>query len=333
MKQRRVVVGALALGGALTFVVLYLIVSPHSGELEVEHRTYEVLIDPETKDPQYMLHRPLTIKIGPDNNIYILDQGNGRIMVYDRNMKFVRQIGRVGQGPGEFIEPTDFDIDAEGNIYVAEFINRRISVLNPDGSLKKSFWVKRVIPQNWQLAVNGDRHIYVSTFDDSLISVFNIDGVELFRFGSLFQHPEVTATRHYWNTVFLDTDQNDNLWVLYETRPLVRCYTKSGHLIFEKEVNTPAVEQAKKQERPMPPLRTVLYFHDLSCLNSGRVFISNDNFLYELNMQGDVVKIYSVNYPPHRENGRYQFVHRIAYDQLRDRFLGTELMAGMVFKF
>ena len=91
---------------------------------------YEIKIDPSIERPDYWLSRPMEIKMGTDSLVYILDQGNRRIMVLDQNLKFVRQIGRVGQGPGEMIEPTDLDLDDDNNIYVADPINSRITIFD-----------------------------------------------------------------------------------------------------------------------------------------------------------------------------------------------------------
>lgn len=45
-----------------------------------------------------------------DENIYILDSNGNGIFKFDRNGKFERQISHKGQGPGEYIRISDFDI-------------------------------------------------------------------------------------------------------------------------------------------------------------------------------------------------------------------------------
>jgi DNA-binding beta-propeller fold protein YncE len=332
MKKRWKVV--LVLLGVVGMVIVLLIFYPApTAGIPTVHRSYKVLIDPGTNDPHYILHNPLTIRIGPDDNIYILDQGNSRIMVYDRRMRFLRQIGRVGQGPGEFIEPTDFDFDGQGNLYVAEFINSRISVLDAYGNFLKSLRVNNLIPRNWRLSVRSDGFVYFSTFDDSLVSVLSPDGQEAFRFGTLFQHPRIPSTRHHWNTVFLDFDEHENLWVLYEAKPIVRCYTKNGILLFEKELSAPDIEEARKQERSIPPDRGhVIYFHDVRSSNSS-IFASGNNYVYELDSDGNLVKIHSVDYPKNREQTRYGFIHRFDFDSRNELFFASEIIEGRVFRF
>jgi hypothetical protein len=46
-------------------------------------------------------------------NLYILGSGNNRIQELDSEGKFIKTIGRKGQGPGEFQAVSSMDIDAE----------------------------------------------------------------------------------------------------------------------------------------------------------------------------------------------------------------------------
>ncbi|WP_291528529.1 6-bladed beta-propeller [Bacteroides sp. UBA939] len=47
------------------------------------------------------------------NRIYILDNEYNKLLVYDMNGAFMYQIGRVGMGPGEYSNITDFTIDTQ----------------------------------------------------------------------------------------------------------------------------------------------------------------------------------------------------------------------------
>ena len=51
-----------------------------------------------------------------DNFILILDRGYARsLYVFDKDGRFIRKIGGVGGGPGEYTEATDFTIDKDNN--------------------------------------------------------------------------------------------------------------------------------------------------------------------------------------------------------------------------
>ena len=61
-----------------------------------------------------------------DNNIYILDSRSAKsLFVFDMEGRFVRKIGRIGQGPGDYIEINDFTFDMENRIiFLCDYRNR-----------------------------------------------------------------------------------------------------------------------------------------------------------------------------------------------------------------
>jgi 6-bladed beta-propeller len=70
------------------------------------------------------------------DNLYVLDQGNSRILVFDRTGKFVRQFGKQGGGPGEFQFPQAITIATDGAIVVFDGGRRGYSVFEPDGTFR-----------------------------------------------------------------------------------------------------------------------------------------------------------------------------------------------------
>ena len=68
-----------------------------------------------------------------DNQVYVCDSNNHRIQVFDLNLNFVRCIGSRGKGRGEFNEPWDVKLDTAGNMYVADYNNGRVQVLESSG--------------------------------------------------------------------------------------------------------------------------------------------------------------------------------------------------------
>jgi len=58
------------------------------------------------QDPHYSFFKIRGIAVDRSGNLYILEMGNARIMKYDGKGRFIGQIGRMGQGPGEFQQPT-----------------------------------------------------------------------------------------------------------------------------------------------------------------------------------------------------------------------------------
>lgn len=91
-------------------------------------------------DPQgELVNRPFEVRIGTDGLVYILDWGDTCIRIFDAKGKFVRQVGRKGQGPGEIDTPAYLDVTPAGEITILDSRNMRISRFAKDGTFLKSF--------------------------------------------------------------------------------------------------------------------------------------------------------------------------------------------------
>jgi hypothetical protein len=89
--------------------------------------------DINTADSNYIFYQPRNICKDEKGNFYFLDKSGNCIKKFDNNWKFIRNIGRRGQGPGEFNGPEYFNIDNKGNLYVMCPLSLRIIMLKPDG--------------------------------------------------------------------------------------------------------------------------------------------------------------------------------------------------------
>ena len=79
------------------------------------------------KEGEFDIPRGLTLR---DNLVYMCDGNNHRIQVFDLDLNFVRSIGSHGSGRGEFDAPSDVLF---GNMYVAEWGNGRVQVMDSSG--------------------------------------------------------------------------------------------------------------------------------------------------------------------------------------------------------
>jgi Mg-chelatase subunit ChlD len=67
--------------------------------------------------------------------IYGTDLVNGRVLGYDAQSGALRlRLGTVGSGPGSYRSPMDVAVGPLGRLYVADFGNRRVQVLDPVGN-------------------------------------------------------------------------------------------------------------------------------------------------------------------------------------------------------
>lgn len=79
------------------------------------------------------------IKIDFYNNIIFLDAKVRQVLVFNQEGKFLKRIGKKGQGPGEFIHPLAMGIDKHGKILISDQRVRRINKFDKDGYFISSF--------------------------------------------------------------------------------------------------------------------------------------------------------------------------------------------------
>ncbi len=61
-----------------------------------------------------------------NKTFYVFDKVGKKVLLFDRQGNFLKSIHKIGQGPGEYTEPCDMDVDGEGNIYLADWATQSI---------------------------------------------------------------------------------------------------------------------------------------------------------------------------------------------------------------
>jgi len=79
------------------------------------------------KDNQY--NRPHDVEVDAKGNVHVVDSGNDRIQVLNRELRAVRVIGGV---PFNFNDPKYLFIDSKGWLYVADQRTSRVKILNAE---------------------------------------------------------------------------------------------------------------------------------------------------------------------------------------------------------
>lgn len=99
-------------------------------------------------NPPEALTDPTVVITDPRNgDIYVAESHTdvrdpylvGRISVFDAHGKFLRTIGKVGTGPGEFRTPHGLVFDSHGRLIVADRHNHRIQMLTKEGKFLREY--------------------------------------------------------------------------------------------------------------------------------------------------------------------------------------------------
>ncbi len=131
-----------------------------------------------------LLYGSLQVKVGPAEDVYVLDLGDLSIKRFSPDGELLRRYGNgKGQGPGEFAVITDFSIRRPGELWVADDSNGRISVFDRESgdllrTLRPDAPAYRVLPQT-----DGRFALLHAYQTDSLFTTFDPQGLRNSSFG------------------------------------------------------------------------------------------------------------------------------------------------------
>jgi DNA-binding beta-propeller fold protein YncE len=96
-----------------------------------------------SRGPPNGFDRPYDLVRGLDGRLYLSEFRGGRISVLSSEGEWQSYIGSKGLAGGMLVGPQNLTVDDEGYLYVAEYGNRRISKIDPDGAFILSFGTRR----------------------------------------------------------------------------------------------------------------------------------------------------------------------------------------------
>jgi len=79
-----------------------------------------------------------SIAFDKDGGFYVNDPGNFRIQHFDKARTWISNIGRFGDGDGQFIDPYGVALGPNGDLYVADYTRANIQVFHPDGTFVRA---------------------------------------------------------------------------------------------------------------------------------------------------------------------------------------------------
>ena len=89
---------------------------------------------------QGQFHTPLSVAVSNRNaDIYVLENGNNRVQVFNSQYKFCRFIGNATCSPGELMDPIELALTPRDEVVVAHNYNPCINMYNSFGALLKQF--------------------------------------------------------------------------------------------------------------------------------------------------------------------------------------------------
>lgn len=141
---------------------------------------------------------PRDVAIGLGGRLYVVDGGNFRVVVFDKDGGYLQSFGSVGKQYGQFARPKEIAVDREGNVYVVDAAFGNFQIFNPDGELllfvgdrsERDGPAKYMLPSG--IAVDEDGRVYVVDQWFRKIDVFRPVGLNTDA-GFLVRRPPTTT--------------------------------------------------------------------------------------------------------------------------------------------
>ncbi|MFZ5517832.1 MAG: NHL repeat-containing protein [Candidatus Zhuqueibacterota bacterium] len=240
-------------------------------------------------DKHEAFHQVKGVLVDSESNIYVLDSGNNRIVKFNKDGHFLLEFGRSGQGPGEFIHPTAFDIDSCNQIYVLDGSNYRVQIFDHNGNIVREFKPRGIdFGSSATLRLDSMGNIYFNyPYKGKLIDVYSNDGHYLKSIGDYIYSGDKRRAKKM-NITFFDLDKDDNMYVLFLSYPVVRKYDRNHNLIYEKDIsNIPEVQESMKNQneriKTMPQATTGIFGGIGVTLNGDHIVHSGRFYRFDTN--------------------------------------------------
>jgi len=221
------------------------------GKGQVQTRKLELRFffpDKEQEENEIYLDRPQRISSDESGPVYISCIGNHSIFKFGAEGRFMKKIGRAGQGPGEFQGPNHV-FPWRDKLIVLDNFSRKFQIFNSDGEYLSSFIIQSTY---WDFVVSDNGLIYAAPLlypfpgkkEKDLIHVYNQDGELKFSFG---EPKDIDYT--FFNRVKLALNDKNEILAAFTHWPEIKKFTPEGILTDEYTVEHPVMEKRAKFNR------------------------------------------------------------------------------------
>ena len=133
--------------------------------------------------------QPRGIAIGQQGHIYLTDQNNHRIVVFDRLGEYVHEWGSYGFSEGMFLFPAGIAVASDGSVLVSDSGNHRVQKFSADGTFLGQWGEEGTgdgqFVQLEGIAAGPDSLIAVCDSGTSSFSIYSLSGRFVGRFFSV----------------------------------------------------------------------------------------------------------------------------------------------------
>jgi hypothetical protein len=190
------------------------------------------------EDENKFFNTPSSVAIDGNNWVYISDWHDHCIKVFDNSGRYLRTLGRKGQGPGDLYGPKQIVITPERDLLVFESGGLRFQWFSSEGKSKQILKYKNTV--DWMSVTAGNSialyDSYKSFMHKTLISIIDKNGKVLKEFG---RYNDKAKNYIDAESLKFSIDQYNNIYAANMGVPVIRKYTPEGKLQLVITFETP----------------------------------------------------------------------------------------------
>jgi DNA-binding beta-propeller fold protein YncE len=119
---------------------------------------------------------PEAVAVDKDGNVYVTDDFNNRIEVFDADGEFISTFGKNGDGPADLERPKGIAVDCDGHVWVVDAAQNLVKVFNQQGRLLIYFGGQGNYPGQfmgpWGITIDKSNRVIVSETFPGRVQVF-----------------------------------------------------------------------------------------------------------------------------------------------------------------
>lgn len=182
------------------------------------------------------LAAPKQIALDNVGNVYVTDQDNHKVLVFNRQGNLIRTIGTFGSTDGQFNQPYGVATDSQNAVYISEIGNHRISKFDVEGNFIKSWGTQGTATGEFNtpygLAISQEDRLYVVDKNNHRIQTFDKEGNFISTFGSFG-----TADKQFNLPVDIAIDGQEDVYILEEGNGRIQVFDKGNNFIRKTILN------------------------------------------------------------------------------------------------
>ncbi len=173
---------------------------------------------------------PVDLSVDKDGNVYISDEYENLISIYDADGQKAGSWGEAGSEDGQINGPAGIVFDDQDNLFIVDGRNNRVQKFTKDGEFLMSFGSagdgEGQFKNPWGITLDQKGDVYVVDFGNDMVQKFTPDGTYLMSFGTSSDqggdllHPSNVAV-----------DSEGDVYVVDFGNNRVQIYDSSGDVI------------------------------------------------------------------------------------------------------